>query len=652
MITRTSVWFTLAVFVAVGLQLYNATSFLPYSEWSLWQSDAEMTTQQIILYYAVLPRGTVAFLAGAMLGLAGALFQQLFRNPIADSSTLGISAGAQLAIVSATLFAPSLVDEGRSAVAIAGAGIAASVVFFLAWRRRFDPVAMVIAGMLVSITTSAIAAAMTISQGEYLMSLVTWNGGALSQQDWEPSFYLTVAFAAALTLGVALARPLHLLSFGEEVASGLGVRITQVRVAVAALGVLLTGLVSAFVGLVSFVGLAAPHIVRACGTRDARSMLAFSALAGGLLLWICDGFVQIIASSADESFPTGAITGLLGGPLLLWLLSRIRHTTPGRAYGQQVIRPAAPMLAAIGGCVAIVTLASFFVAQDQGGWLLLSMSEFQQIFSMRWPRVVATAAAGGLLGVSGAMLQRLTSNPLAGPEVLGVSGGAGIGFAAVLTLIPAPTQAEIILGSVVGATISTAVVTSYGGRRQLEPERLLLAGVAVSSLTSAVLGALLAIGDQRSWQILNWLAGSAATVTGTPALTLAGIATVVLACSLLVSRWLTLLPLGHSVSTALGVPLRPAKVLVIVLAAVSTGAASLLVGPLSFVGLLAPHIALRAGFSRSRDQLTASFVLGSALMLLADLGARNLTFPYELPLGLFAALIGAPYLTYLVSRRA
>ncbi len=643
-----------ASFVAVALQLYNATTFLPFSEWvSSGLAGDELTTKQIIFYYSLLPRGAIALVAGAMLGLAGALFQQIFRNPIADSSTLGISAGSQLAIVSATLFAPTLVDEARISVALVGGALAASAVFYLGWRRRFDPVAMVIAGMLVSITASAVAAALTISQGEYLMSLVTWNGGSLSQQDWAPSIHLALALAAALVVALVLARPLQLLSLDNQFAGALGVNVVHVRVAAAALGVSVSALVSAEVGLVGFVGLAAPHIARGCGVRGARVMLVSSTVAGGLLLWICDGFVQVAASSIGENFPTGAITGMLGGPLLLWLLPRIRYATPIRdASGQQIVGNAScHLLLTAGACVSFIAIASLFVAREQHGWFLLSIADLRQVLPMRWPRIVAAVAAGGLLGISGAVLQRLTSNPLAGPEVLGVSGGAGIGFAVVLTLLATPTQADIFLGSVIGAAITTIIVIAYGGRRRLEPERLLLAGVATSSLTSAILGALLAIGDQRSWQILNWLAGSGASVEASAALSLVGISAAVLSCVLLISRWLMLLPLGVSLNTALGVPLRSARMLAIGLAALSTGAASLLVGPLSFIGLLAPHIAARAGFSKARNQVIASFVFGSALMLGADLGARNLTFPYELPLGLFAALIGAPYLAYLVTRR-
>lgn len=154
-----------------------------------------------------------------------------------------------------------------------------------------------------------------------------------------------------------------------------------------------------------------------------------------------------------------------------------------------------------------------------------------------------------------------------------------------------------------------------------------MAGIAVSSLCSAVLSALLAIGDQRAWQILAWLSGSGSTATPASAIFLSILSVVLLVAALSVTRWLTILPLGRDVPLSLGLPLSAARIAVIAVAGIATGAASLLVGPLSFVGLMAPHIALRAGFTTPRDHLLASFLFGAVLMALSDLGARTVTFP-------------------------
>jgi len=650
---RYSVAWLIGLALAVILFLQHAIAFLPLSAWPVFPFVPDgMTTQQIILAYGVLPRGAVAILAGACLGLAGALLQRLLRNPIADPSTLGVSAGAQLAIVTATLFYPAVLDGYRALVALAGAAIATALVFLLGWRRSFDPVTMVVSGLLVGITCGALSAAMTLSQGEYLMSLVTWNGGSLSQQDWSVAATLAVELAVGMLTTVALMRPLTLVGLGDSSAKSLGVGLAGIRIAVAVIAVGLTAGVAASVGLVSFVGLAGPALVRGLGIRRPHAILLASPLAGGLLLWLCDGLVQLLGSTVSETFPTGAMTALIGGPLLLWLLPKVKPVELHEQRGHTVeARAPRARLAILFVLLPLVALTVLLFARTPAGFALLSAQDFADLLPMRWPRLLASAAAGSLLAISGAILQRLTGNPLASPEVLGVSGGAGVGFAAAITIVPAAGVAELFAGAGIGSLVVMIIVIAFASQRHLSPERLLLAGIAVSSLASAVLSALLAIGDQRSWQILAWLGGSSSTATPVSSIVLAALAILCTGTVLLFTRWLTLLPLGQAVPVALGVPLRSARISMIVVAGLATGAASLLVGPLSFVGLMGPHIAERAGFVRPAQQLLASAALGALLMIIADFGARTATFPYELPLGLFAALAGAPYLVWLIARR-
>ncbi|OAE49455.1 Fe(3+)-hydroxamate ABC transporter permease FhuB [Agrobacterium tumefaciens] len=639
--------------LASALSLHAGLQRLPFDAWpSLPFDAASMSMDQVILAFSLMPRMAVAILAGAMLGLSGALFQQLLRNPIADPSTLGISAGAQLAIVIATLFFPSVLDGNRVWVALAGASVAASIVFLLGWRRSFEPVTMVVSGLLVGITAASLAAALTLAQGEYLMSLVVWNGGSLSQQDWSNVILLGLQLLAGLVLTALLIRPLTVLGLGDSGAQSLGLSLFSVRLAIAAVAVMLAAFVAAAVGLVSFIGLAAPALTRAFGVRRSSSVLFLSPLLGGLLLWFCDGLVQLLASTTAEVFPTGAVTALIGGPLLLWLLPKIRPTDVSSGEGaepakRRQLAALLPVLVLMG----VLVFAGLVIGRGPEGWTMLTTGDLESLLPFRWPRLAAAMAAGGLLAMAGALLQRLTGNPMASPEVIGVSGGAGLGFAAAITIFPAAGLFELFSGAGIGAALVMILVLFFAVRRHLAPEKILLAGIAVSSLCSAVLSALLAIGDQRAWQILAWLSGSGSTATPASAVFLAIMSAVLLAASLSLTRWLTILPLGRDVPVSLGLPLSGARIAVIAVAGIATGAASLLVGPLSFVGLMAPHIALRAGFTMPRGHLLASFLFGAVLMALSDLGARTVTFPYELPLGLFAALAGAPYLIWLSGRR-
>ena len=646
----------LAAALALILWGIAAQGLLPVAEWPAWPFRPDtMSLDQIRLAFGLMPRGVIALIAGAVLGLSGAILQVVLRNPMADPTTLGISAGAQLALVMATILAPGVLEIGRWPVAMAGAIAATALVMAIGARRAFAPVTMVIAGMLVGMTASAVATAITLARGEYLLSLVIWNGGSLVQQDWSGVRALAwVLVFGAVTAGL-LARPLRVLSLGAEGARGLGLNVALVRLAAVAVAAVLAAAVSAELGLIAFVGLAAPALARTMGLRGIGPLLAVSPLIGALILSVCDGVVLSIAGQGGEMFPTGALTGLIGGPLLIWLLPRLRGSTPP---GTEAAEGPAPrsrhpgrILAALALVLVVSALVLVWIGRVPGGWAVLDAESFAAFLPMRLPRLIAAAAAGAALALAGAVLQRLTANPIASPEMLGVSGGAALGYAGTVFAVAAPTAVMLGAGSMLGGALALGLVALFTARRDMPAERVLLAGIAVSAFASAVLAAIMAAGDARSWQILGWLSGSSSAVGMGAALGLAGMALALWVAALGTRRWLAVLPLGYGVAGGLGLPLRRARLVLIALAGLATGAATILVGPLSFVGLIAPHLARRMGLARPGDAVTGAALIGALLMLAADFGARMAGFPYELPLGLFASLIGAPWLIWLMMRR-
>lgn len=638
--------------LAAALWLWAARG-LPWPAWP-WQPD-RMSLDQILLVYGLAPRGVIALVAGAALGLSGALLQVVLRNPVADPTTLGISAGAQLALVLATIAAPELMaGGGRWPVAMAGAGLAAALVMAIGARRAFAPVAMVIAGMLVGLTASAIATAVTLAQGEYLLSLVVWNGGALVQQDWSGVAALVPVLAAGGVAAALLARPLRVLSLGEAGAAGLGLNVAAVRLAAIGAAVVLAAAVSAELGLIGFVGLAAPALARLAGAGSIGARLVASAVLGALILSLADGLVLSLSRGTGASFPTGALTGLIGGPLLVWLLPRLRGSTPPPPPAPEAThrraRPAR-LLAGLAAAVLGAAVLMLWIGRVPGGWAVLDARSLASFLPLRLPRLVAAASAGAGLALAGAVLQRLTANPLASPEVLGVSGGAALGYAGVVFAAAAPGAVALTLGAMGGGAVALIVVLVLTAARDMPPERVLLAGIAVSALASAVLSAMMAVGDARAFRVLAWLSGSSIGVGPGAAAGLAALSLGLWVAALAGRRWLAIMPLGREVGLALGLPLNAARLALIAGAGLATGAATMLVGPLSFVGLMAPHLARRLGLVTPADHLTGSALIGAALMLAADFGARMAGFPYELPLGLCATLLGAPWLVWLMTRR-
>ena len=183
------------------------------------------------------------------------------------------------------------------------------------------------------------------------------------------------------------------------------------------------------------------------------------------------------------------------------------------------------------------------------------------------------------------------------------------------------------------------------------PERILIAGIALNALIDAVVGVLTASGDPRAIMLLGWMSGTIGGTQWQDVVPL-GVATLVLLpCSLLAGRWLRMLPLGAPTAGALGVPVLAARFALLMLAAALTAIATFAIGPLTFVGLMAPHVVILLGVRNIYAAIIATATAGAAIMAIADTLARTVTHPLQLPTGLTAAIICAPVLLWLLSRR-
>jgi iron complex transport system permease protein len=189
-------------------------------------------------------------------------------------------------------------------------------------------------------------------------------------------------------------------------------------------------------------------------------------------------------------------------------------------------------------------------------------------------------------------------------------------------------------------------------RASFRPDQMLLAGVAINTIFAALLTTLLGSGDPRLYGLLQWIAGS--TVLVTPVQAVAAVVTALLALLIipLATRWLHILPLGGPAARSMGLNLTTSRMTLLVLAALTAASGTLLVGPLSFVGLMAPHMARALGFRQPISSLAGSALLGAIVMTLADWIARVALFPNQLPVGLVATLIGGPFFLVLVRRRS
>ncbi|MEL7525004.1 MAG: Fe(3+)-hydroxamate ABC transporter permease FhuB [Pseudomonadota bacterium] len=622
----------------------------------LLSDPAGYDVERMIALYSTLPRMATALMCGAALSLSGVLLQIALRNPLASPTTLGVSAGAYLALVLASLFAPALIVFSRDLVAASGSLVAACLVFALVSRRDFSPVTLVLAGLVVSLYCGAAATLLVLLNDRYLASLFIWGAGSLSQQSWAIPLGLAPKLGLLMFAAVLLLRPLTILSVGDDAAKALGASPSRFRFLVVALAVCLAAIVTSAVGVIGFIGLAAPALARLSGARTVASQLVWSTLIGAALLFLTDNAIQLLAGQYANFIPTGAVTALFGSPLLLVLLRRTRSLSVPASPPYSVARWKLPLpvTLSVGLLVPLfLCLASISVGKSAGNsWELIFFNPaIELILELRVPRVVSAATAGVMLAVAGVILQRLSGNDMASPEVLGVSSGAMLGLAFGVFFL-APGQTGALVGSAsIGALGIMAFILLLNRKTGFQAERMVLAGIAFTALLDALIGALAATGDLRSLLLLRWMSGSTYGASASSAVLLAGLSGILVGIVLVFVRWIDLLGLGGEMAGSLGLRVRSARALLFALAGLLTAVATISVGPLSFIGLMAPHIARQLGFHGARAQILVSASAGASLMVLADWIGRYGHFPYEMPAGLISALVGTPFLMMLLSRQ-
>lgn len=297
--------------------------------------DSTADQAELIVAHIRMPRAIGAFLVGAVIAVSGAMLQGLFRNPLADPGLIGVSAGAALAAVASIVFMGALAEflpDVATAFAIpVGAFAGGFLTTMMIYRIAFDDgrakvATMLLAGIAVNaIAMSLIGALVYISNDQQMRDLMFWQMGSLGSLTWSILLPCVPFLAVPLLLMRRVARPLNLLSLGEAEAEALGVNVDgliRVIVVIVAVGV---GAAVAISGIIGFVGLVVPHLVRILSGPDHRSLLPLSVLAGGSLLLIADAAARTVVVPAE--LPIGLVTSAVGGPFFLWLLLHYKTRT-------------------------------------------------------------------------------------------------------------------------------------------------------------------------------------------------------------------------------------------------------------------------------------------------------------------------------------
>ncbi|MEG0711284.1 MAG: iron ABC transporter permease [Niameybacter sp.] len=272
------------------------------------------------------------------------------------------------------------------------------------------------------------------------------------------------------------------------------------------------------------------------------------------------------------------------------------------------------------------------------------------VFKMRLPRNILAILVGANLAVAGLFLQAVMKNPLADPGITGVSSGASVGAIIILLVSPAYTGILPIV-AFVGGGAACALVYMMAWKKGLQPNRIVLAGVAVNTILGGIISFFSTMYSDRIQSAMLWLNGSLATKTWADVQTLIGYSIVGLLVSFLLIRKANILQLGDEAAINLGVNIHWARMIISVVAVFLAATATAVVGIVSFVGLIVPHIARMLMGNDHKYTLPFSMALGSIVLLMADTLGRTIGGSIEIPVGVIMAIVGGPFFLYLLRKK-
>lgn len=283
-----------------------------------------------VLWAIRFPRVVMAALVGAGLAVSGLLMQAIFGNPLAEPGVIGISSGAAVGAGLSIVFGLTIFGEWTTAALAFAAGLVATLLVYFMSRAdgRTEVVTLVLTGIAINAVAGAAIALLTfLGDTQSREQIIFWQLGSLAGSRWQQMAIVAPVLALGLIAAYLVARKLDLLALGERTARHLGVNVEVLRIGVIVLVALLVGAAVAFAGIIAFVGLVIPHLMRMILGPAHLPLVTASALGGALLLTLADLGARTLVPMAD--LPIGMLTSLVGGPFFFWLLRRTRKRAGG-----------------------------------------------------------------------------------------------------------------------------------------------------------------------------------------------------------------------------------------------------------------------------------------------------------------------------------
>ncbi|WP_435167212.1 Fe(3+)-hydroxamate ABC transporter permease FhuB [Paenibacillus glycanilyticus] len=632
---------------------------------TVWRAIFESTPvlEHQILWTVRLPRMVIGILTGGALAVAGALFQNVTRNPLASAGTLGINAGAFLALTVGTIMFPGLAMGFPLLLTFIGAIAAAAAAFVMAGGTKASPVRLALSGMIVTMTAAAFTGVLQLFHEQKTQGLFMWGSGSLVQNDWGGVQHAWPWIIGCFLLAFLLAGKWDLMELDEDTVTSLGQKVGRIRLTGLGIAVLLAAAAVSVVGPIGFVGLIAPHLMRMLGAKRHAVLLPLSFLWGAIIVIGSDAIAMHFKYSLGP-LPAGAVTALIGGPWLAWLVLRTvkarkegapqTGTSPGRSATKVPFGWWVPIFSLLLVASLIVSLAfgslRIPVADVVNALFGHGADSTQRIVEMRIPRTLVAALAGATLAVSGLLLQGVVRNPLADPSIIGVTGGASVGAMLMLAVFTQVSVQWLPAGAFIGAVGAAVIVFLLGRKSSFNPSVVALIGLAVSSMASAIVQVLVIRMKLTLASALVWLSGTTYARNWDDFWQLVFWPIILLPVAWYLARKVDVLQFSDATVTNLGLRVDRTRLVIGGVGVAMAAAAVATVGSIGFIGLIAPHMTRMLVGPKYRKLVPLTALLGALLLVLADTVGRSLLAPKELPSGLVAAVIGAPYFMYLMYR--
>lgn len=319
------------------------------------------------------------------------------------------------------------------------------------------------------------------------------------------------------------------------------------------------------------------------------------------------------------------------------------------------------------GVLAVLGLLLFvgFMLSLSAGSKWLSWSELYRVWTglaseetrlvvneLRLPRIIVAILAGASLSVAGAILQGMIRNPLASPDIIGISGGGSFAAIAFITIFAGQASIHWLpLAAFCGAGMISLIIYTLAWKKGISPTRLILIGIGISAITSALTMLMITLSPSASAsQAYIWMTGSIYGSSWRNVLSLLPWTIVFIPLALIYSRHLSLQELGDDVAAALGSNVQMHRATLLVISVALAGSSVAVAGAIGFVGLIGPHLARKLTGASSMIHIVCSALVGALLVLLADTLARTVFLPKDIPVGVFTAAVGAPFFIFLLFR--